>query len=266
MRKRVAVILLVLTIAWNYFPCIYHAEDNTTESSSQTNNSNNNKEIESIKKDLKEIKDDDELKKEDLYQALLDREKDVSSSLYNFTMFFIAVIALIVSVGVIYFAKVAKDLNTHQKKIDLVLDSSTFDQKVVTIEETLARIRFNERLNIKKNSERIIKNNIRVMEKIILTMDVFVEAGLASDTIKNFLNQSDYEYIKISLSELKDTFNTLSQREMTPLDDEDDSFVNLEEEYQSMEIDSELLFNKLDEIQREIDRMQNEELLNHDID
>lgn len=53
---------------------------------------------------------------------------------------------------------------------------------------------------------------------------------------------------------------------MTPLDDEDDSFVNLEEEYQSMEIDSELLFNKLDEIQREIDRMQNEELLNHDID
>ncbi|MGG4385221.1 hypothetical protein ABEX08_24660 [Priestia megaterium] len=58
----------------------------------------------------------------------------------------------------------------------------------------------------------------------------------------------------------------MSQREMTPLDDEDDSFVNLEEEYQSMEIDSELLFNKLDEIQREIDRMQNEELLNHDID
>lgn len=212
MKKKLLLLLLVSFIVWNVYPYVDHAEGTTTVSTDQNNDpSKLNKQIESIQSDLKDLKEDkklstDTMSKEDLYNALLDREKDVSSSLYNFTMFFVSFVALAVAVGVIYFGKLARDVKEHQKKIDLVLDSTEFDEKMNHLQKKLSQMEAKERTANGKYLERYIKDFLKRAEFVIKDIDELIARDFSTPKIEGILKQKGFSTLKNRLSIVQDAY------------------------------------------------------------
>ncbi|GIO09691.1 hypothetical protein J31TS6_57190 [Brevibacillus reuszeri] len=79
--------------------------------------------------------------KEDLYKSIISLKEERATDLYNILMWVIAffgvLIAIIVAGGTYY----ASQLKKHQDKINLVLDSKQFDDKLGEIEATVLKLK-----------------------------------------------------------------------------------------------------------------------------
>jgi len=209
LKKKLWLLLLLSFMTWNLHSYVSFAEETKTVSTEQNDDSSKlNKEIQDLKEEIKVLKEDkklstDTMSKEDLYKALLDREKDVSSGLYNFTMFFVSFIALAVAIGVIYFGKLGRDLKEHQKKIDLVMDSKEFDEKMSKLQKKLSEVEAKERLASEKSLERYIKDCIKRTEFVINDIDDLMTKDFFTPKMSEILKREEYDFHKYGLSDLK---------------------------------------------------------------
>lgn len=263
MKKKLLLLLFVSFIVWNVYPYVDHAEETTTVSTDQNNDSSKlTKQIESIQADLKDLKEDkkfstDSVSKEDLYQSLLDREKDVSSSLYNFTMFFFSFIALAVAIGVIYFGKLARDLKEHQKKVDLVMDSKEFDQKVTFIQEKITEFETKERIADQKYRKRYITDLIKRSEAVTDDIYEIIHSELVTPEVKEILKENQYNSLTIRLTRetlhFQQTLSKLSVLEHQGLPVDDKNYVSALEKLVKLEKEMEIIAVSLERLYLEID-------------
>ncbi|PFP09387.1 hypothetical protein COJ90_21015 [Priestia megaterium] len=262
MKKKLWLFLLVSFIVWNVYPYVDHAEETKAVSNDPNNDSSKlNKQIESIQADLKDLKEDkklstDTMSKEDLYNALLDREKDVSSSLYNFTMFFVSFVALAVAIGVIYFGKLARDLKEHQKKIDLVMDSKEFDEKMSNLQKKLSEVEAKERLASEKSLERYIKDCVKRAELVVIDIYELKKKDFFTEEAFEILQRSKYTYYKNYLASLNRRYIEYSKKVeekkhggLTPYDH---TYYLIIQEYTEFEGRYEEIANELEKIHREV--------------
>lgn len=264
MKKKLWLLLLVSFMAWNVYPYVDHAEGTTTVSTDQNNDSSKlTKQIESIQADLKDLKEDkklstDTISKEDLYNALLDREKDVSSSLYNFTMFFVSFVALAVAIGVIYFGKLARDLKEHQKKVDLVMDSKEFDEKINYMYKKISDLEAKDKYLTKKSREKNITSWMKAIEQAVEEIESFPSKTEfhSSKEIKEITYLEGFTWWEDEYSplekELKSLFQDEKELEEKGLKPGDDPFEDILARYKILEARLEPLLSEVERIRRKM--------------
>ncbi|MCF7623666.1 MULTISPECIES: hypothetical protein [Bacillaceae] len=218
------------------------------DASAQTTAKPTNEQLEAqitkLEKEIDELKSVDELKS-DIQDSLLNKEKDNSSKIYDATMYFIAVLSVLVGIGSIIIGLLInklntyqkelkthqkelntyqKELKTHQKKIDLVLDSKEFDMKVTDIEQRLVDIHLKVRTNIMSNAKREFESLCNKIDKKIVSINFLKE--------KDMISKKTFEIISANL----DTSSSQYQKEKTrfidiqdTLLDDDKDTINIEE-------------------------------------
>ncbi|MFB5936457.1 hypothetical protein ACE8FZ_24715 [Peribacillus frigoritolerans] len=206
--------------------------------------------ITELEKEINELKSVDELKS-DMQDSILNKEKDNSSKIYNASIWFITVVGLFVGVGGIYLTYFSNKLAKHQKKINMVLDSKDFDRKVTDIEQRLVDIRLKERERIVSNAKRQFENRCKSIDKliedVINSYNYSVIKHLLRDTVVDNLEYSkmQYEDVKLRFMELKDT-------EITPQNDQEEGYENIEDELVSYVEELEGLLENFERIEIEI--------------
>jgi hypothetical protein len=220
---------------------------------------------EQLKTQITELeKEVDELKN-DMHDSLLNREKDTSSRIHNATILFIAIVSFFVTVGGIIIGLLIHKLDTyqkkliaHQKKFDFVLDSKDFDSKLEAINQRLATIRFEERLNIISTVIRKFKTLCKEIDKIISDVQFAKEnAVIDIEVLEEILNRDggrdnrDWDSnIYLYEKEKKEFIDTLGH-EITPMDDEEEG-ETVEEALVSHIEDLESVFEDFERIEKEI--------------
>lgn len=193
----------------------------------------------------------DDLKSE-IQSSELDRQKNITSSLYNFTMLFIAIISFFVAVGGVILGLLINKLKAHQKKIDMVLDSKDFDDKVNAIEQRLVEIRMKERYSIISSAKRQFKTLCKEIEKIIFEVDYLKEDNSLA-FLDEILHRYEWDGLKSSYQKEKDNFLYLKGEEIRPSDDYEDDFTNVEEELEDYIGEIEGLLETFEKIEKEIE-------------
>ncbi|CAH0283106.1 hypothetical protein [Peribacillus sp. Bi134] len=226
MRKHLFLFALLLTL-------LLVGNDASAQTTAKPTNEQLEAQITELEKEIEELKSVDELKS-DMQDSLLNKEKDKASNIYNASMWFIAAIGVLVAVGGLSLTYFSNKIAKHQKKIELVLDSKDFDNKVEaidnkveSIEQRLATIRFEERLNIISTAKRQFKTLCKDIDKIIADVKITKEHKVMDiEDLEEILNRdadgdygfndfiSEYERVK------KDFIET-SGHEITPMDDEE---------------------------------------------
>lgn len=249
-------------MAWNVHSYVSFAEETKAVSTDQNKDSSKlTKQIENLQEEIKDLKEDkkfstDSVSKEGLYQSLLDREKDVSSSLYNFTMFFFSFIALAVAVGVIYFGKLARDLKEHQKKVDLVMDSKEFDEKINYMYKKISDLEARDKYLTKKGHEKNITSWMKTIGQAVEVIESLPSNTEfhSSQDIKDILYFEGYakwedEYL-IYKNDLKSLLQDEKELEEKGLKPGDNSFEDILARYKVLEARSEDLLSKVEKIKR----------------
>jgi preprotein translocase subunit SecG len=199
----------------------------------EENKANQEVKIEELQKEIDELKGkkDKEVSKEDLYKALLEREKDIASSLYNFTTIFVAVIALMVAVGSILFGIYANKLRKHQKRIDLVIDSKQLDDKIAEMEKKVEELRFSQRLEKKEEAIQRFNETKRIVNvRIRYIREQLINPIYSSFNLKSIADEHEFEgYLAPAVIELITEFEKKKTKELSAFDDQED-YVNLEDE------------------------------------
>jgi hypothetical protein len=180
---------------------------------------------------------------EKMYQILIDREKDISSSLYNFLIVFVAIIGVFVAVSGTIIAVLMNKLSKHQKKIDMVLDSKEFDDQLNEIEKSLVSYRLKERKN---NKNRVVKDfdylGTRINE-VVYDIQNIVKFYDANPRVEEILIEEEFEYLINSQEETERNFEEFKKIELKIEDDEDESTVNPEEELDGCFRNYETIYN-----------------------
>jgi predicted PurR-regulated permease PerM len=185
--------------------------------------------------DLKEEVDNNQTEKstqKDTYELLLQREKDITSSLYDFTTMLVVVITFFVTIAGVIIGILITKLKKHQDKINLVLNSKEFDDKVKKIEDRLIELRLKERESYKS---KIISEFNQTLSKVEANISS-VESALQEDIVPNvqqLAKDYDFEYLKARVVETVDLFREFENNEISPEDDDDDDTINLEEDLAS---------------------------------
>jgi uncharacterized membrane-anchored protein YhcB (DUF1043 family) len=165
----------------------------------------------------------------EINQLLLQREKDIASGLYNFVTIFIIVITFFVTVAGIIVGVLINKLTKHQKKIDLVLDSQEFDTKVSELEMKLASLRLRERENLKSQTVIFFNQAIQNLNDRITSIDLILKSGKVPGA-KEIAEKYEYDYHKMAVEDIVNTFKQLEKYKLEPEDDEDEYTTNSEEE------------------------------------
>ncbi len=215
----------------------FAASTNNDQQAVNTQNSEvSQKELENKISELEEqinlVEQNEEVSKDDLYKALLDREKDVSSGLFNFTIFFVGFVTLFVTIGAIVVTNLINKLKEHQKRIDLVIDSAEFDEKISKMEQRLEDFRFTIRIGKKKEAiERFNKAKNSVSNQIKDIRGLINSPAYVHLRLSEIAEKYEFEdYIVEEVIDMISNFNEKSIQELGIFDDQDDSTVNLEEE------------------------------------
>ncbi|AIY73817.1 TPA: hypothetical protein ACLQU7_001324 [Bacillus tropicus] len=207
--------------------------------------------ITELEGEIKKLKDIDDLKK-DMNKSMLNAEKDNSSKIYNSSMFFIAIVALFITVAGIWIGYLINKLNSHQKKIDLVLDSKDFDNKVNAIEERLDDLRTRERKNIISSTKSQFKRFCKEIDEIISDVNLLKER-VDNNILNEILTRHDWEYYISFYNDEKTEFIRIKDKEITPEDDEEVEYINLEEELVSHIKELEGLLDSFERLNKEIE-------------
>lgn len=211
--------------------------------------------ITELEKEVAELKSVDELKS-DMQDSLLNSEKDNSSKIYNASIWFITVVGLFVGVGGIYLTYFSNKLAKHEKKINMVLDSKDFDSKVEDIEQRLATIRFEERLNTISTVKRQFKTLCKEIDKIISDVEIAKEHNVMDiEDLEEILNRDndgyDFNYYISEYERVKNDFIEMVGHEITPMDDEEDGETVEESLLDDIE-DLESFLENFEEVEKEI--------------
>jgi adenylosuccinate synthase len=238
------------------------------DASAQTTAKPTNEQLEAqiteLEKEIEELKSVDELKS-DMQDSLLNKEKDKASNIYNASMWFIAAIGVLVAVGGLSLTYFSNKIAKHQKKIELVLDSKDFDNKVEaidnkveSIEQRLATIRFEERLNTISTAKRQFKTLCKEIDKIISDVQIAKEHKIMeNDDLEEILGRDtdgDYgfdDYVS-SYERVKKEFIAMAGYEITPMDDVENE-ETVEEALTDDIEDLESLLEEFERIAKEID-------------
>ncbi|MBF7145189.1 coiled-coil domain-containing protein [Bacillus toyonensis] len=207
--------------------------------------------ITELEGEIKKLKDIDDLKK-DMNESMLNAEKDNSSKIYNSSMFFIAIVALFITVAGIWIGYLINKLNSHQKKIDLVLDSKDFDNKVNAIEERLDDLRTRERKNIISSTKSQFKRFCKEIDAIISDVNLLKER-VDNNILNEILTRHDWEYYISFYNDEKTEFIRIKDKEITSEDDEEVEYINLEEELVSHIKELEGLLDSFERLNKEIE-------------
>ncbi|MGM0887179.1 MAG: hypothetical protein ACQEW5_09455 [Bacillota bacterium] len=188
--------------------------DASAQTAAKPTNEQLKAQITELEKEVGELKSVDELKS-DMNDSLLNKEKDNSSKIYNATMLFIAVVSFFVSVGGIAFTYFFNKIAKHQKKIDLVLDSKDFDNKVDAIEQRLSDMNLRVEKNIISNAKRQCKSLCKEIDLIISDVHHAKENNVIEyEELEDILAKHDWNNItrtyifkKEVFIEIQDTHN-----------------------------------------------------------
>ncbi|MFE4812805.1 hypothetical protein ACFQ9Y_16950 [Peribacillus simplex] len=211
-------------------------KDASAQTKAKPTNEQLKAQITELEKEIDELKSVDDLKS-DMQDSLLNREKDNSSKIYNASMWFIAVIGVLVAVGSIFIGLLInklkthqkeltehqkeltahqKELTAHQKKIDLVLDSKDFDMKVDAIEQRLfdmnlkaEEVEYNIIYQAKIQCKSLCKN----IDNIIAGVHHVIQNNMIEhEVIKDIFSKHDwtsttftYDFKKNEFLEIQDT-------------------------------------------------------------
>lgn len=194
---------------------------------------------------------EDNFYKEDIYQILLENEKDFSGSLYNFTTIFVIVITFFATIAGIILTVLLTRLKRHQDKINLVLDSKEFDDKLAQIEKRLIELRLRERNQYKSTVvskfNRLAEGTYRHIEEIeeVKTGERKTEEGI---DVHKILVENEYEYLRTGVSEIIKSFRRVEKIKLKYEDDFETDVVNPEEELEDFYEELEVFFEDLKNI------------------
>lgn len=201
MKKHVIFYILTIGLFFNMqFLNVNANETETTENNTQL--------IQNLYTQVEQLK----------YDVLLQREKDISSSLYDFTMFFVVLITLFVTITGVIISLLMYKLNNHQKKIDLVLNSKEFDEKLKQIENRIAEIRLRERESYKN----------KLISRIYSSIEMIDNHSRSIESLKNnsdfpnalqIIEQHNFEDLKLNAKKI---MGEVKKFESVRLSDEDE--------------------------------------------
>lgn len=177
--------------------------------------------IEQLQNDIQSIKNEESKK---TYELLLQREKDISSSLYDFTMFFVVIITLFVTISGVAITVLLNKLNKHQKKINLVLNSKEFDEKLKQIENRLDKIRLKERENYKNEVISQIKKLIANIEEHIRRIEEAKDNSDVQD-VEKIKEEYDFKGLKLEAEKVISEFKILELVTLSTDDEISDSIL-----------------------------------------
>lgn len=172
------------------------------------------------------------LSKEDFYKQIISLKEERATDLYNMLMFVIAFFGIGVTVALGFGAYYGHKIKSHQDKINLVLDSKGFDEKLLIIQDSLDNLKkFEMRYNvetIKAECARYIEDVNWKLDRFAIDLDQIVSQDHVSIYKDYCFNKSQYEYYKKSIMEFKYNLEIeLDEDEMSPEEEINDYFEEL---------------------------------------
>lgn len=243
MKRYSVFILCLLFISLIGFPAFSHANSINTEKDFKELEEQFNQLKEEFKKEQEE-----DFYKEDIFQILLENEQDSSSNLYNFITIFVVIITLFVTLAGIILTILLTKLKKHQEKINLVLDSKEFDDKITQIETRLIEMRLKERNQIKLELTNKFKHLINKTNGHIEQIESVRNGEIQLDEnidIEGILEKYEYDYLKSTVSSINSSFRITEDIDLMYEDDEEKDVVNPEEELESWYTDLYEIYEKL---------------------
>ncbi|MDO6658678.1 hypothetical protein [Anaerobacillus sp. 1_MG-2023] len=245
MRKYLFIFVLLLTFL------IASPANAQTNSNKEAIKELNNR-ITEIEEEIEELSNVDDLKSE-MNDSLLNREKSLSDDMYSFLIAFVAIVSLFATAGGIILGYLVNRLGKHQKKIDLVLDSKDFDEKVTAIEQRLAAFRMRERLNEIAFAKREFKSICKRIDGIVEDINYLKKDNLMDKhTLNEILSKYEWSYLLETYQEEIKNFKETKDIEISSEDDNELDYTNVEEELVSIIKEMEMSLDNFEKVNKEI--------------
>lgn len=221
MKKHAIFYLLIISLFFSMNVLNVNANETETDKNEKRVTQSLYTQIEQLQNDIQSIKNEESKK---TYELLLQREKDISSSLYDFTMFFVVIITLFVTISGVAITVLLNKLNKHQKKINLVLNSKEFDEKLKQIENRLDKIRLKERENYKNEVISQIKKLIANIEEHIRRIEEAKDNSDVQD-VEKIKEEYDFKGLKLEAEKVISEFKILELVTLSTDDEISDSIL-----------------------------------------
>lgn len=192
MTKHFLFYLLTISLFFSFDFLSVEANETKANETNPEVIQNLNTQIDQLQNDMQTIKNKESI---ETYELLLQREKDISSSLYDFTMFFVVIITFFVTVLGVVISILLNKLNKHQKKINLVLNSKEFDEKLNQIEIRLDEFRLKERESKKEKVISKAHSYIEISDRHISAIDR-AKTDAYVPNAQQIMEQYNYEDLK----------------------------------------------------------------------
>lgn len=169
----------------------------------------------------------------ELYQVIIENEKNYSEKIVNFSMLLIGAITFLATIAgiliTIYGVKIKRSLDEHQEKINLVLNSKKFDNKIQSIDEKLKRLRILER-KIKRYD---LNNEYKSLSTDIHGYSEYINLYKKSPIKEQILLKNEYEHLIEEIRNLSKGFCEKMESELTDENDSDENYLSIEEEMEA---------------------------------
>lgn len=188
-----------------------------------------NNRITEIEEEIEELSNVDELKSE-MNDSLLNREKDIADSLYNFLLVFIGVVTLFVTVIGTALSIFASRVQKREKEIEAILNSQEFNEKVNAIEQRLEDLRMKERLSNFSSAKRefmLSEHQISKLIEIVKRMRDYRIPG--PPTLEEILGENHWDDLITDFYKLLKESIGLLEQDIKPEDDKNEN-MNIEEQ------------------------------------